>query len=228
VNLKRIESFALFIALLFHISGFIGIVFTPYKSWFIQNTPLTLSIMAVLVVLTQEKKQPAFFVFATVCFVTGFIVEMIGIHTGYLFGNYTYGQVLGIKFSGVPILIGINWFIIIFCSNSMIHQLTNWVESRLGMEDSPMPATLTKWSIIFDAALLAVVFDYILEPVAVKLGFWNWQYSHIPAYNYVCWFLIAALLSWFFNLFNFNKNNQFAVHLFIILSLFFLALRLCL
>lgn len=228
MNQNRKQSLALFIALLFHICGFIGIVFTAYKDWFIQHTPLTLSIMAILIGYTQEKKQPAFYVFAAVCFITGFVVEIIGIHTGYLFGNYTYGQVFGFKFSGVPLLIGINWFLIIFCSNIVIRQLNNWLENRLGMDNNSMPATLKKWSILFDAAILAVVFDYILEPVAMKLGFWNWQNSQIPFYNYVCWFLIAALLSWLFNLFYFNKNNQFAVHLFIIQSLFFLALRLCL
>ena len=223
---NRKLSLALFIALLFHVCGFIGIVFTPYKTWFIQHTPLTLSIMAVLIWFTQQMKQPVFYLFAAVCFITGFIVEIIGIHTGFLFGHYAYGQVFGYKVAGVPLLIGLNWFLIVFCSNTVIQQLNNWLENRLGVDESIMTDNIKKWSRIFDAAFLAVVFDYILEPAAMKLGFWNWQNNHIPLYNYTCWFLIAGLLSWLFNRFSLNKINQFAIHLFLIQSLFFLALRI--
>jgi len=57
-----LQDIALFIVLLFHVSGAIGILFTPYKDWFIQNTPLNLLIMAVLLIVTHpfdsEKRFP--------------------------------------------------------------------------------------------------------------------------------------------------------------------------
>ena len=51
---------ALFIALLFHICGLIGILFTPYRNWFIQNTPLNLLLMALLLIATHPKKNKKF------------------------------------------------------------------------------------------------------------------------------------------------------------------------
>jgi putative membrane protein len=74
--------------------------------------------------------------------------------------------------------------------------------------------------------MLATFFDMILEPVAVKLGYWKWLGNgSIPATNYLCWFLISALLITVFRLLRFSKHNQFAVHLLIIEMLFFAALR---
>ncbi|MBK7882949.1 MAG: carotenoid biosynthesis protein [Chitinophagaceae bacterium] len=54
-----------------------------------------------------------FYSFLLICVCIGIAVEIIGVKTGFLFGNYSYGIVLGPKIQSVPILIGINWFIII-------------------------------------------------------------------------------------------------------------------
>jgi putative membrane protein len=82
-----------------------------------------------------------------------------------------------------------------------------------------------KISFIIDASLLAVFFDWIIEPVAGKLGFWQWENGNIPFYNYVCWLIISAFLLALFQRLPFNKRNIFAVHLLIIQLLFFLVLR---
>ena len=79
-------------------------------------------------------------------------------------------------------------------------------------------------SVILDGALLAVLFDWLMEPVAVKLGYWIWE-GDIPFYNYFCWFVISSLLLWIFDKSRFEKRNKFAVHLLLIQSMFFLLLR---
>jgi putative membrane protein len=90
----------------------------------------------------------------------------------------------------------------------------------------PTRTRLTQLSIVVDGALLATVFDWIMEPVAVKLGFWTWLGTgEIPLWNYVCWFGISALLMAVFQACSFPKRNLFAVHLLIIQTLFFLILR---
>ena len=45
----------IFLALLFHITGLIGILFTPYKDWFIYSVPIVLLIMFLLLSITQLK-----------------------------------------------------------------------------------------------------------------------------------------------------------------------------
>jgi putative membrane protein len=216
---------ATLIAILFHVCGWVGICFTPYKDWFIQNTALNILLMVGLVIWTQPQKNKTFFLFFLVCFMVGMGVEMIGVNTAKLFGHYSYGTVMGKKLNGVPWLIGLNWFLIIFCSAAVIQQFHWWVIRRLPEEAAPVPNKLIAVSTIIDGALLAVFFDWVMEPMAIKLGYWIWLDDVIPFYNYLCWFLISAALLTLFRLCAFQKINQFAVHLFIIQLLFFLALR---
>lgn len=225
-KLFTLQHITLFIVLLFHVSGAIGILFTPYKNWFIHNTPLHLLIMAVLLIITQPQKNAAFFLFFVIAFVTGFAVEWIGIHTGYLFGNYQYGKVLGVQYRGVPFLIGINWFIIMYCTGVISQSLQRWSKKQLAVMQAEIKPSVQIISFITDGALLAAFFDFIMEPVAVKLGFWQWLGNgEIPFYNYTCWLLISMLLLTVFRLLPFEKSNRLAVHLFIIQLLFFLLLR---
>ena len=127
VNTFSKYNIATFIALLFHVSGCIG-MFTSHKQWFIQNTPLNLLIAFGLVLWTQQERNFAFYLFFAVAFATGMITEMIGVNTGYLFGNYEYGEGSG-KNNNVPLLIGVNWFIVVYCSGVVVNFHT-WLKQR--------------------------------------------------------------------------------------------------
>ena len=213
----------LFIAILFHFTGVLGILFTPYRDWFIANTPLTLILMGILLAASQEKIEKGFVLFFLLAFVTGMVTEMIGINTGILFGNYEYGTVMGPKLLGVPFLIGMNWFVIVFCCGSLMHKLN---KVMLAKYDAPIPVAIIKWSVIIDGAVLATFFDWLMEPVAVKLGFWSWEGGVIPMLNYACWFGISAILLGVQQQLKIKAQNHFAIHLLIIQSLFFLSLRI--
>ena len=226
MNKKNLlNNIALFIALLFHVSGIIGILFTPYKNWFIQNTPVNLLVMATLLIITQKQKNIYFFLFVIVCFLTGFVLEYTGVHTSKVFGQYTYGNILGYKLFNVPLVIGINWFIVMYCAGIATTAYENRMLNRINAKGLTVNTTVQKISFVIDASLLAVFFDWLIEPVAVKLGFWQWEGGKIPFFNYVCWLVISALLLALFQRLPFKKQNIFAVHLLIIEILFFLALR---
>ena len=216
---------ALFLAIVFHVCGAIGILYTPYKEWFIHNTPVNLLLMTALLIFTQKEKDISFFFFLVLCYATGMITEMIGVNTGYLFGKYEYGTVLGPKLYGVPWLIGVNWFIAVFCSGNIVFRLNEWLYKKLSTDMRPS-LTVQLFSFVIDAALLTTLFDYILEPSAMQLGFWKWHPDNsIPVYNFWCWFVISAAILTVFRLLRFDKHNQFAIHLFIIQILFFLVLQ---
>ena len=219
------HNISLFLAILFHLTGLIGILYTPYKDWFIKQTPFNLCLMAALLIWNQPSKNRSFFIFFATAFLTGMGTEMIGVQTGRLFGNYQYGNLLGPKLYGVPWLIGLNWFVVVFCSGSVIMQVQQWFRRKFEKKGSEMPTRVVAMSLIIDGALLAVFFDWVMEDVAMKLGFWQWQNNEVPFYNYLCWFLIIALLLILYRSLSFSKPNQFAVHLLIIQSLFFLVLR---
>lgn len=216
-----------FLAILFHLSGVIGILYSPYSEWFIKNTPLNLLLMAVLLIWNQQKINQSFMLFFACCFLTGMIAEMIGVNSGMLFGAYSYGKILGFKIAGVPILIGLNWFVVVYSCIVLIEQIHEWFNNKYAAAGMPlMPERLLNLSIIIDGALLATFFDWIMEPAAVKLGFWQWESAAIPIFNYACWFIISALLICVSRKLKLPKRNDFAVHLLIIQTLFFLTLRI--
>lgn len=234
INMKNYQfkkNLAVSIAILFHFSGFIGIAFSPYKSWFVEATWLNLVIMAVLLIYTNQDNNKQFIYFALISFLVGFLVEIIGVNTGLLFGNYKYGSPFGYKIFNVPILIGLQWFVTIYCCGIITYNIQDWIENRVKKESGKMPEmqhynVIQIISLLIDGALLAVILDYTLEPIAQKLGYWTWQNLKIPAYNYVCWFIISIILLALMRKLQFKKVNDFASHLFIIQLIFFLALHI--
>lgn len=225
-NLKydQRKQIAVFIAILFHSTGLVGMLFID-RSVFASLTPMNMLVMFGLIWWTAPQRNAAFFLFACICYTTGFVAEVIGTHTGYLFGSYSYGQTLGYRLSEVPLLIGINWFIIIYCCGTAMHLLQQKIRNRLLPEERHSYTWWGRASIVIDGALLAVFFDWVMEPVAVALNFWQWDGNTIPMLNYVSWFVVSVLLLIVFSLLRFNKTNVFAVHLLMIQLLFFLILR---
>lgn len=195
---------------------------SPYKQLFIDVTPFHLLLMAALLIYTQRKINIGFLLFLISCFVVGVAVEIIGTSTGALFGHYEYGTPLGFQIYHVPLLIGINWFIIMYCCGVSVAMLYEKLRKKTESIPSP-PSRFKNLAIILDAALLAVIVDLFLEPAAIKLGYWTWLGDgSVPTFNYVCWFLTSALLVSIFLFARFPKRNIFAVNLLLIQILFFL------
>jgi putative membrane protein len=223
------QKIATYISLAFHVSGFIAIA--VYKSsLFISLTPLNLLVSAVLIFWTQEKINTAFLAFVIFSCLAGFFAEYTGINTGYLFGNYKYGSVLGYSWNGVPLIIGLQWMVTLYCigiSMSMLHDRLN--KARLQQEGQKEDkAAERKWrilkmaSILLDGALLAVFFDWAIEPAAIKLGFWKWSDGEVPLFNYYSWALVSLPILAVFYFLRFKKQNLFAVNLLLIQFMFFL------
>ena len=211
------------LAILFHIIGITGILFFD-KDFFIRSTPFNLLLMFALLVWTQDGKNKFSWLFLGSCFLTGVGVEIIGVNTAALFGHYQYGNVLGPGIMNVPWIIGINWFIIIYCCGISIHTLLMKISNRISATETPQ--SLKALSIIVDGATLAVFFDWLMEPVAVKLNYWHWNGDgSIPFFNYICWFIVSVLLLTVFHFCKFDKQNKFAVNLLLIQFMFFLILR---
>jgi putative membrane protein len=90
---------------------------------------------------------------------------------------------------------------------------------------TPRPFLKTM-SVIVDGATLAVVFDWLMEPVAIHLGYWSWGGTgEIPIFNYACWFIFSMLFLLVFHFCSFDKQNKFALHLLLIQIMFFSLLR---
>lgn len=224
--LKKYSTYQLAtcIAILFHTIGLVGILFVD-KEFFAGLTSYNLLLTFILIIWTQQQKNVGFYTFLIASFLIGYFAEVIGVNTGMLFGEYAYGDNLGWKLLNVPLIIGINWFVIICTCGITITALLQKIINRTTSESSISPKTLKALSVVVDGATLAVFFDWVMEPVAVALGYWKWTTPEIPFYNYVCWFVVSVILLLIFHYTNFVKQNKFAVHLLLIQFMFFLLLR---
>ena len=110
-------------------------------------------------------------------FTIGFGLEIVGVETKLLFGNYNYnGSILGTQVFNVPLIIGVNWFILTIGTRAC----SNWFTESILLQ------------IVF-AAILMVGLDLLIEPIAIKYEFWNWGQNEVPKQNYLMW-LIASIL----------------------------------
>jgi bisanhydrobacterioruberin hydratase len=222
--LKTKTQIATAVAIFFHAIGLLGIFIN--KDFIIATTSLNLLLMAGLIIYTQVKINFGFIIFFIVCFVTGIVVEVVGTSTGYLFGKYEYGKMLGIAIKNVPIVIGVNWFIIMYCCGILVNTVLENLSAKLENLTGETSPSLKLISVISDGAIVAVFFDWIMEPAAVKLGYWKWlEDGEIPSFNYLTWFALSTGLMAIFGLLKFNKQNIFAVHLLMIMASFFLLIR---
>lgn len=208
------------VAIFFHTIGLAGML-CGKVSFFNAATAINLLLMLGLLIFAEEKLTRHWWYYLLICFITGMSVEWVGVHTGWLFGNYAYGDVLGPKLWGVPLMIGVNWFIVMYGSAVLMKK----VSDRLSVS-ATMPAWFKYLLMAIDAACVAVLFDWIMEPVAVQLGYWQWGGNGaIPLFNYVSWFIVSWLLQIVFFLLPIKNTNLFAVHLLLIQAMFFLILR---
>jgi bisanhydrobacterioruberin hydratase len=215
---------AISIALLFHLTGLMGILLN--QPFFVENTVLNLVLMFLLLLWTQAGKKRFFFLFVLLAYGIGFLSEYIGVSTGILFGEYYYGSILGWQYREIPLIIGINWFIVLYCCGITSYYLLKIAGSE---------KKANRWTRLFQpitvaglGATMAVLFDWVMEPVAIKLGFWYWKDGEVPLLNYQSWWGISFFALLIFNRLNFSKDNVFAVHLLLIQTVFFLFLRLLL
>ncbi|MFN6374699.1 MAG: carotenoid biosynthesis protein [Chitinophagia bacterium] len=205
---------SIFIALLVHVSGIIGIVYFQ-RDFFLGMTPVNLMLMFMLLVWNEKILDRRWFFFFITAFSVGFFTEVVGVNTGWLFGDYAYYNFLGPKIMGVPLLIGINWFCTVYGS-----MVTVTIFSR-GRNIHP---------VLFasGSAFVATAFDWVMEPIAIKFGYWKWVNDHVPFYNYVCWFIISFLIVLIFRGMQQQDRNRFALPLLLIEFMFFLMLRVLL
>lgn len=197
INLNlNAEKLAIGVIWLFQIAALIGISL-GYKDWFLSKTPLNLVLINfLLIVILQIKDKNKLIIFSSI-FAIGFVVEWIGVHTGFLFGSYNYGENLGLKLDGIPLLIGMNWAMLVFVTGSISNQLK-----------------INKYAKIILASSLMVFLDLFMEQNASYFDFWHFQDGVVPFKNYFTWFIVAVIMQGLFQS-KFSKlTSYFSGHLY--------------
>ncbi|MFT6828084.1 MAG: putative membrane protein [Roseivirga sp.] len=192
-----------------HLAGAIGLILEPTRALFQTLTPLNLLMTAGVIFHFEKEKTPQYFIFIIATFLIGFFAEALGVKTGMIFGDYTYGNTLGYKIFNVPLSIGLNWAILIYISGIVSNQLSEnfWLRISIG-------------------AAIMVLLDFLIEPAAINFDFWTWNSPNIPIQNYAGWFVLSFLIHSLFQKLNFGKRNPLALQLLIIQFIFFAVLNL--
>jgi putative membrane protein len=204
-HITSYTNIAIALVIMFHVVGLIGFLTPSLRLLFMQLVPYHLALMMVLLVLAHRPINTQFILFVLLILIMGFTAEWLGVHTTRLFGNYAYGNTLGLKFDGIPLTMCINWFLLIYCTGVTLQK------SRLK----------NSWVRILAGSLLLVLLDILIEPVAVKFNYWHWASNQIPIKNYVCWFLLSAVLLFVFEKFEFKKQGVVAIVLLVAQFVFF-------
>lgn len=231
----KIQNLDLYLNILFSIFYVFGVIFFSLDFGFVLMKSLS-ELFLYLCVLSffgavywsyqyQTKfNYKLFLIWALITFTATLVLEMIGTATGVIFGSYNYGQVLSFQLFNTPVIIGFNWVILIVSG------------SEIGRRFAANLTFLNKQNgfiqLFFGAIISAVLitfFDYVMEPVAVYLDYWNWgsrDVYQIPVQNYLAWFGIAIAFSLSYLSLKIKIKSSFVRNIFWMQLLFFLLLRI--
>lgn len=210
VFFNQVNVFKIIITL-FHLVGILGMTVPVLRPYFQILTPFHLLLSTVLLFVFHKGWNTSFYIFMILSFGIGYGSELLGVHTGFPFGNYSYGSVLGFQLFEVPVLIGVNWLLLVYLSGELFHSRikNDYLAAGLG-------------------SLVMVLLDVLIEPVAVKLDFWTWENEIIPLSNFSGWFFIAFIIQLIYRKLSFVKKNLLSFYLLVNLAVFFILLNLLL
>jgi uncharacterized membrane protein len=159
-------------------------LFTPFRSWVLPLTPVHLIVSMALLVRHQEWKRRSAEVAARLALVglIAFLVEVVGVHTGKIFGVYAYLPSLGPQLWDVPLIIGVNWALLAVLALNIIPE---------GI-DRPIHRAAV-------AAVAMTLMDALIEKSAPFMDMWWFVDGKVPIDNAIGWlitgFVVALVLA---------------------------------
>ena len=169
------KNYGSWVIAVFHLVGIL-LLGGPWSSDFVMLTPLNLLLLSVVYLITSDKvKRPLLYALPALM---GFLVEMLGTNTGFPFGEYSYSSILGPGLLGTPFLIGVLWWVLLRSFNDVFSRISS-----------------NKTIISLATGLGMLLLDIFIEPVAIGLGFWEWQAAEVPLENYMAWFVLSFVFT---------------------------------
>lgn len=187
----------------FHLIGLVGFLTFPSKFTGLSYVNLLLSV--ILIVFAAKQKDILFYISLLSIACIGFLAEVIGVKTGYLFGNYEYGEAFGLKLLNVPLMIGVNWAMLSYSSLQLVNFKNRFINA-------------------FSASVLMVFLDFFIEQSAQQYDFWYWKDGIIPIKNYIDWFIVAFIVNFIFQSFFKKLENRLSKQFYFVQLLFFVFL----
>jgi uncharacterized membrane protein len=128
--------------------------------------------------------------FLLVCVAVSWGFESVGVATGAVYGDYHYGDALGAKIAGVPLIIPLAWFMMVYAS---------WVVAHVLLEDASTPSSINgALARAFVASTAMTAWDAVMDPGKAKSGAWIWEkggpYFGVPFQNFVGWIATTVVI----------------------------------
>ena len=193
---------------LWYLVGIAGFTIRPLQPLFQKLTPFGMLMAATLLMFFHEPKDKRSGLIFLGIILFGFVIELIGVNTQAIFGFYIYGNSLGPKLWNTPIIIGLNWLVLIYCISALAKPIRD------------------TWYFPLIGAATMVAFDWLMEPVAIASDMWYWAGGTIPYKNYIDWFLVSGFLFLMIRILKVEISNRIAGILFTMQTLFFLVLNI--
>lgn len=196
---KEVKKFIL----IFYTIGILGFILPWTHAFFITITPYALLLSTYLLLLYHENySRKDIVVFSAIAFL-GFFIEVAGVNTGVIFGQYVYGNALGLKLFNTPLLIALNWFFLAYTAFAISTKISKNGTLQLLIAPS-----------------LMLIYDSVLEQLAPIMDMWSWQYAVVPLRNYVAWWVLGFLFVGLIKLVKIETKNPLAILLFMSQLLF--------
>jgi bisanhydrobacterioruberin hydratase len=207
-RLNNKPSISLYLSIFFAV-GALGHLIPFTRGLMLFFTPLILLCVSILLFISLYTNKPSFY-WALFLYLATFIIEVIGVKTGMIFGVYAYGSALGLKIFSVPLVIGLTWVLVIIGTLEIVKKFKF---------STPIKILL--------AGCIAVIFDIFLEIAAVKLGYWRWADDTVPIQNYIAWFIITVCCAGSYFTLNLHKIDRPVIKSYFIIQIcFFIVLAL--
>jgi putative membrane protein len=187
-------------------------------------TPVNLLVVAGLLFYSHSKWDARTIIVLAVITISSFLVEAVGVNTGLIFGEYSYGRTLGPALLNTPLMIGVNWIILVYICHSVAVMIFERLPDRstVGQFYAKAPALM----VAIVGAVLMVAYDFVLEPSAIELDMWTWAGEGIPLQNYLAWYFFSFVFILLFGLSRVNTRNVLALPVYLVQVVFFLILDL--
>lgn len=202
------------IIIIMHSVGLYGILY-GHRSYFIKLTWVNLVVTGLCFItwalVEHRKKLLPYLIGFLIVGLAGFFIEVLGVHSRKIFGVYAYGLTLGHRVWNVPLIIGLNWSLLVFSVAAITSHLYQnfWIKTAIG-------------------ASVLTALDYLIEPMAVYFGYWTWSSATIPLQNFLAWWIVSFLMLAFCFAFVKNIHNRLGVWIYGLQLVFFTLLNLLL
>jgi putative membrane protein len=192
----------------FYTVGIIGFSIPYTQEVFRKLIGFSILLCAVLLLWFHKTWNNRFILASFLILAGGFFIESIGVNTGHIFGEYRYGESLNPQILKTPLLIGVNWWLLIYIVWQLVSQIRTASIARL----------------LF-GSIIMVGYDLFLESFAVATDMWSWESGFIPMQNYLAWFIISFIFLSIFKLAKIKYNNPVALKLLAVQIAFFVLLN---